>query len=288
MVVDMLRSCYKTKVRLFNADPTQSNITWYFVTEASGKLPFPTTINSLNWRDQSEREVDDPTRSGEVVGATRRYYAGTSPPGLQGLGPCGNAANFVGDSPPGPAGSGLPNLPDCCGQTAIGVQSTGQGNLLTSWIPPGSTSPLTGDFGLNSANAAYYWAQGYVDAVLGLFTYQVDLFVSPPSGDWDNLTDGVLATNPGVTSQVPGTSGAVYYDPIANTQNFDMYPAVFHGSDLVGSSYPKTCYGWVISDGFGSVLSWNWFGGPTYPVIFNSNTDTLTANFTNLANADYP
>lgn len=139
--------------------------------------------------------------------------------------------------------------------------------------------------------SSYFSYYNMVDFVNGLaanvFAWQVDLFSAPPvAGPWNLLSDGTLVTNPGVTSKTVGTSGIVYPDGTLIAEDVDMYPAIFSGTDIVGT-LPVTVNGWVVSDGSSNVLGWGFWGPGVGPIVFNLPTDTLELDFTAYAESNY-
>lgn len=113
MAVDMLRSCYSTKMRFFSDHPEiESSVDWYFVDQTTPFLPFPTVFNSANWRNDKSLEP----LLGEVTGASRPWRNGL-PPGLYtGNHFCGTAQQFRDGIPaPVPIDRLTNGQPVCCG-----------------------------------------------------------------------------------------------------------------------------------------------------------------------------
>lgn len=103
LAVSVLRSCYSTKARLFQGDPTETDITWYFVPEDRPFLPFPTFLDSRNWDDErtdwpqgkDKPPGGDGTELGEVLGAARPWRNGSDPIHYPGTHPLGTAEQFA-------------------------------------------------------------------------------------------------------------------------------------------------------------------------------------------------
>jgi len=75
--MDMLRSCYRTRMRFNTADPSDGYpVRWYFVDppEGAGPLPVPSVFSSRNWRTYHGAETD----LGEVAGAYRQWVNGSN------------------------------------------------------------------------------------------------------------------------------------------------------------------------------------------------------------------
>jgi hypothetical protein len=112
MVVDSLRSCYKTKCRFFKDSDIESTIVYYFCRPGAPALPFTTRFASGVWA----YEKGGWPGPGEVQGATREYYNGKPPQDADRFSFCGTAEQFregalIEDADQGPAG--LDFLPVC-------------------------------------------------------------------------------------------------------------------------------------------------------------------------------
>lgn len=71
LIVDMLRSCYETKMRFPGADPELVKVRYFFVDNEVESVP-STVYNSLNW--------EPPIRGvGEVPGEKRKWVNGSAP-----------------------------------------------------------------------------------------------------------------------------------------------------------------------------------------------------------------
>lgn len=73
--MDVLRACYRTRMRFFRDSDLEIPVTWYWCEE--GALPFPghTVFGSGNWATSR----DDWVGPGEVGGAPRPFYDGHEP-----------------------------------------------------------------------------------------------------------------------------------------------------------------------------------------------------------------
>lgn len=110
MVVDLIRSCYKTRMRFSNDPEDQGSLVqWYWTEPGAGRLPYPTGYDSRTW------EYNEPWTwpvHGEILGGPRTFASGTRPtpaPATARPFPCGSPAQW---SPAVPsAGEGAVN---CC------------------------------------------------------------------------------------------------------------------------------------------------------------------------------
>jgi hypothetical protein len=148
LAVDVVRSCYSTKARLFRDDPTETDITWYFVPEDRPFLPFPTAISSRNWdatttiwpAGKENPPSGNGTEVGEVIGAPRPWRNGSDPVHYPGLHPVGTPEEFA---------RGLKQPPleyeDVCRSVSGLIYTPGWLRWLTTWGDSGdSGGPLTG------------------------------------------------------------------------------------------------------------------------------------------------
>lgn len=120
MIVDLVRSCYKTKMRFFRDRPDiETEVEWFFTEPGAKFLPFRTAFNSANWwADKTIAPL-----LGEISGAARPWRSGQPPAPYAGQSPCGSAEQFLhGDAvPPSPPVERLANgMPVCCGGTQFG------------------------------------------------------------------------------------------------------------------------------------------------------------------------
>lgn len=114
---DVLRSCYSTTARFLLSDPThESPIHWYFVPDTRAWLPFPSVINSLNWRDKPPKVIDVGDL-GEIPGRVRAYSKGVTPLGANGTVIAGTSSDFdLGGTAADPPIPIIPSgLPATCG-----------------------------------------------------------------------------------------------------------------------------------------------------------------------------
>lgn len=74
----MLRSCYRTWIRLFPGG-RRIPVQWYFVPQGTEFIPFPTVFGSINW---TERDIQPDSPIGEDHLAPRQWVNGRPPPGI--------------------------------------------------------------------------------------------------------------------------------------------------------------------------------------------------------------
>lgn len=91
MVMDFLRSCYRTQCRFFAGFPAVTSVQWYFCPR--GALPFPSRhrFGSLNWGSHPDQDAS----LGEVLGALRPWVDGRAPQGRAGRAFCGPASSYA-------------------------------------------------------------------------------------------------------------------------------------------------------------------------------------------------
>jgi hypothetical protein len=130
MAVDMLRSCYSTRMRFFRNRPDVTTLVhWFFCEPDAGILPFPTVFNSGNW--WSDKTIDSPL--GEVRGDPRPWRNGQPPAPYEGVQPCGTAEEFFRGTadPPVPPIERLANgMPVCCAPEVGGLLYEGSSEVL--------------------------------------------------------------------------------------------------------------------------------------------------------------
>lgn len=87
--MDLVRSCYRSKMRLFSDRPdVEVEGQWYFAKSDAKYLPFPHVFTSQNW-DPSTADIDPSV--GEVLGR-RAWVPGRLPGGQDGQHFCGDAS----------------------------------------------------------------------------------------------------------------------------------------------------------------------------------------------------
>lgn len=137
MIVDLLRSCYSTKMRFYRDAPgVETMVDWFFCEPDAKFLPFRTVFNSGNW--WSDKTTSPPL--GEVAGAPRPWRNGQPPAPYDGQAPCGNDQKFLeGDAlPPNPPIERLANgMPTCCAGGDGGLLYFGSEDLS---VVPGDIS----------------------------------------------------------------------------------------------------------------------------------------------------
>jgi hypothetical protein len=86
MVMDMLRSCYSTKMKFFKDSDLEIPVRWYFCDDAAQAFPAHHLFASANW----DSLPGGTNHVGEVVGAPRPYNDGLMPRFLEQAGDHGN------------------------------------------------------------------------------------------------------------------------------------------------------------------------------------------------------
>lgn len=123
MIVDLVRSCYTTKVKAFTDCDFETEIYWYFC--EPGAKPFPEMHRFASLNNASQNLID--TRPGEVLGAPRPWRDGSAPRFALGDHFCGPLEYFVHGQKvtAPPLERTRQDVADCC----IRIQ-TGGGGLL--------------------------------------------------------------------------------------------------------------------------------------------------------------
>lgn len=90
MVMDTIRSAYRTKIRPFRDSDEEVEIRWFFAAPEAKDFPGEHRFTSGNW------ELDKPSWNGpgEVKGASRPWSNGERPPQLNGQHFCGKLEDF--------------------------------------------------------------------------------------------------------------------------------------------------------------------------------------------------
>src|SRR5262249_18245821 len=112
--MDLVRSCYRTKMRWGDTDDTIVDVRWFRVPPGTPCFPVPHHFGSLNWQVGEEL---DPAGPGEVVGAPRPWFNGATPPWPVPTRHCGADALWIDGIGAGPLtelASTLVGPPDCC------------------------------------------------------------------------------------------------------------------------------------------------------------------------------
>lgn len=108
MAVDLLRSCYSTKMRFFSERPdVETLVHWYFCEPGAKILPYRTVFNSGNWWSDKNPDIT----LGEIPGSPRPWRNGQPPAPYAGQAPCGTDREFLFGvpNPPVPPIEQLPN-----------------------------------------------------------------------------------------------------------------------------------------------------------------------------------
>ena len=125
--MDLLRSCYSTKIRPYSDSDNEVEVDWFFCKPDAVVFPGQHCFGSLNWWDGLEA----PVGPGEVYGELRPWRDGSADPFYQGQKFCGNLSQFAGgastsDTPLSVNGDGVPQ---CCIGLPGGLQIGGQGSF---------------------------------------------------------------------------------------------------------------------------------------------------------------
>jgi hypothetical protein len=135
MGMDFLRSCYKTKVVVWNDFPRLEDVEWYFCKPLAKSFPYQHAYGSLNW---GKFTLQGP---GEKNGAARPWYNGVNRYGYNGQDFCGNRLRFLEG-----ASITTPLVPPliCCGEAGLGgIRLRGQSDT-----PPGPLFQGQGGYSL--------------------------------------------------------------------------------------------------------------------------------------------
>lgn len=111
MVMDLLRSCYSTKMRFFADSDQEIDVRWFWADEDAQIFPEHTRFGSGNWADEPFHW----NGAGEVLGAPRPWNDGAPIDGLVGDHYCGPLATYQnGGTFPGVPLEGLANGKCAC------------------------------------------------------------------------------------------------------------------------------------------------------------------------------
>jgi len=128
--MDMLRSCYSTRMRFFSDHPEiETLVHWYFCEPEAKVFPHRTVFNSGNW--WNDKTFSGPL--GEVAGAPRPWRNGQPPGPYDGQDFCGTPSMFLNGepAPPSPPVERLANgVPTCCASDDGGLLYSGTGTLV--------------------------------------------------------------------------------------------------------------------------------------------------------------
>lgn len=279
--VDMLRSCYSTKARYYEGDPTEDDLIWYFTDPDAPFLPVPSVINSLNWVDR--RGLVDTGHAGEVVGAPRLYSKGQRNVAYSFAAYCGTSSDWLGH---GLRPSDVPmtafGIPSCCGGETLPVVPMQPLSFFSNFVFSGSgISPVA--VLRTSSNYWFDWfAIGLNNGMLPLPIF-IDLF-SSFSGGLDVLTDFQLLDFGGY-AQLTLTPQAVTAGPGPTDLQWIQSGNLFQNNGSPNG--PHTfAQGIVISDGTGVVLFYLQFSASGFDLSVPGNY--LQFDLTLQGTADYP
>lgn len=113
--MDLVRSCYKTKVRFFKDSDIEVSIRWFFCNPTAKLLGIYSRFSSGNWASQR----DSWPGPGEVLGASREWSDGETPQWAIGQRHCGTGAQWADGpvfDPSFNAGIQPSGQPLCCGK----------------------------------------------------------------------------------------------------------------------------------------------------------------------------
>jgi hypothetical protein len=139
--MDVMRSAYRTKMRLFKDSDREDWVRWYPAPLPVKVFPGWHLFASQNWMRDKEPDWPGP---GEVKGAPRQFVTGRNPPCY--LGDChvGEERWFREGMPPSALLRPIVDLPECCGIFPCpfeGLSLVGATTFLYYNIPPVATCP---------------------------------------------------------------------------------------------------------------------------------------------------
>lgn len=127
-VVDLLRSCYRTQMRLKQGSDERTWVRWYF-TRPGAPFLGRTCFGSLNWGYDRLH----PPEVGEVAGAPRAWVNGAVPGRYTGRGQCGSGEAFLhgipADAPPVIPPLHADGVPMCCATVPGGLRAWDWGRI---------------------------------------------------------------------------------------------------------------------------------------------------------------
>lgn len=130
----MVRRPYRTTCRPFKDSDAEVTVHWYVVPDDTPTLPYPSRINSIDWRDNRV----NPSPVGEVTFADRPFDGwGRIVPPIPGDHICGTRADFADggtylpDDPPFPRGED--GIPLCCRPEIGGLVVGGGTAFVDVW-----------------------------------------------------------------------------------------------------------------------------------------------------------
>lgn len=241
MVMDLLRSCYKQRIRFVAGDlATQEVATWYFAAPTAKPFPFDHAFGSPTW----DAEHPSFTDLGFNASAPRTYYNGRRLNRSDGTTFAGPASDFRFGAPgPNPLPRGTDETPRVCipsptgqmlGGLSVGVAAASGGlrtggvcvPAMVPGVPCGNcptVTPLTVTLTLSGFDPAHAWYNGTHTLVqqaspcnwllTGPGTLSINLFRNP-SNTWDLFLTGsaIASYYSGVIADCisPGTIAKVF------------------------------------------------------------------------------
>lgn len=257
--MDLLRSCYSTKMRFFRDHPEiETLVHWYFCEPDAKVFPYRTVFNSGNW--WSDKTQDGAL--GEIAGAARPWRNGQPPAPYDGQDFCGSPDMFLNGvgSPPVPPIERLANgMPTCCGHDDGGLLYSGTGVIelipneqtvryaTTMDVYRVGTSPpaipavpavpilLEADFHIRAE-------AGEGDAAVGHYTHTA-LIQFPPIDIRDDYNEGTRGANYD-TVYIPDKTGTGlvvrFVEIIAIEGSAALYQRVYLDAKYP-PAWPRTC-----------------------------------------------
>lgn len=131
--MDLVRSCYRTRMRFWRGSDRTVAVRWFFTPPGAKLYQGYNRFASLNWENRPWRD----TGLGEDPAARRTYDRGRPNRFLRGDRVCGTPAMFAEGLdpdavyPPEPRDQG--GIPACCGYRWGGVYVTGRARVTATW-----------------------------------------------------------------------------------------------------------------------------------------------------------
>lgn len=147
MIMDVIRTPYRRKARIFKDSDKEVTLSWYFAPQGAKFFPFPHLWGSADWLDKE----DEWPRLGEVKDPPRRWAKGGSTLPYLGQCFCGDPEWYRTGVPYSPAPT-PPPMPECCSQLPqIGAGMGGGSAVVTS----GRNLKIGGGSGGGSADVRF-------------------------------------------------------------------------------------------------------------------------------------
>jgi hypothetical protein len=213
MVMDIIRTCYRRKARIFSDSDREVTIEWFPAPEGAEWFPLPSKFGSRSWHDKA----DPWPRLGEVQGSPRIYCKKEKSPPYKGKCYVGDDSWWSNGIPYAAALAQQPLPPCCIGALEVGgpvvggraVVTSGRGKNLGGLKIGGAASGYFGrrtleEGGLQLGGAALVVAgRGGMGLLYGGFDPQGKLVA-----DWGPLWQGGLSLGGGpATWETEGDEG---------------------------------------------------------------------------------